>query len=56
MLTPEQHAITKLHHLLHRSLARVSIVLGNTSPGDFTLRPPVDLKLLVAMPVCSGLQ
>ena len=46
--------MTKRHYLLHRSIARISMVLQDMSPGDYALRPPVDLRLLVALPVSFG--
>ena len=45
-----QHAMEKLPHLLHRTLARISIAIQNTAPADFAMRPPNDLKLLIALP------
>lgn len=45
-----EHAMAKLPHLLNRTLARISMVLNNTAPSDLALRPPNDLKLLVALP------
>ena len=42
--------MNRLHHLLHRTLARINIALQNTSLADFALRPPKDLRLLVALP------
>ena len=43
--------MTKRHYLLHRSIARISMVLQDMSPGDYALRAPVDLRLLIALPV-----
>lgn len=45
-----QHAMEKLPYLLNRTLTRISKALQDTASSDFALRPPNDLKLLVALP------
>ena len=45
-----QHALEKLPYLLSRTLSRISVALEDTASADFELRPPNDLKLLVALP------
>ena len=45
-----EHAMAKHSYLLHRTLARISMVLQDTPSADLALRPPIDLKLLVALP------
>lgn len=44
------HAMAKHLYLLHRTLARISIVVQDKSSADLALRTPIDLKLLVALP------
>ena len=45
-----QHALEKLPHLLSRTLVRISMALQDAASADFELRPPNDLRLLVALP------
>ena len=45
-----QHALEKLPYLLNRTLTRISMVLQDIASADFALRPPNDLKLLIALP------
>ena len=45
-----QHALEKLPYLLNRTLTRISIALQDIASADFALRPPNDLKLLIALP------